>query len=101
MAKKKYKKRQHSPTVAAKRQQGQERLADEKARAGKRFDPTARALLLTDLVFLALVSLLDMNDIIPDVVSGVCTVMGVVLLIIALWFQFGNKKDGPDRGTRL
>ena len=102
MAKKKYKKRQHSPTVAARRQQEQEKLADEKARSGKRFDPTARALLLTDLVFLAIVSLLDLNGVIPELVSGICTITGVVLLLVALWFQFGPKdKKGFGQGPKL
>ncbi len=45
------KKRQRSRTVEIKRQLEQEKLADEKARTGKRFDPTARALLLGDLYF--------------------------------------------------
>lgn len=102
MAKKKYKKRQHSPTVAARRQAEQEKLADEKARSGKRFNPTARALLLTDLVFLAVVSLLDANDMISELVGGTCTLIGVVLLLIALWFQFGPKGGkGFGQGPKL
>ena len=51
MSQKKYKKRKHSATVNAKRQAEQERIADEKDRARKRMDPTARTLLLVDLVF--------------------------------------------------
>lgn len=102
MAKKKYKKRQRSFTEEAKRQAQQERLAVEKSRSGKRFNPVARALLLTDLVFLAVVSILDTNGLIPDMVSGICTLTGVALLLIALWFQFGPKdRKGFGRGPKL
>lgn len=98
---KKHKKRQHSRTVELKRQMEQEKLADERDRAKKRLDPTARLLLYGDLVFLAAASLLYANHLISDVVSGVCTLAGVVLLLSALWFQFGRKEDGPGKGPRL
>lgn len=90
----KNKKRQHSRTVDLKRQLEQEKLADEKDRAKKRMDPTARLLLYGDLVFLALFSFLEYRGLISQLTSGLCTIIGVVLLLIALWFQFGNKK-GP------
>ena len=99
----KNKKRQHSRTVELKRQAGQERLADEKARSRKRMDPTARALLYSDLVFLSLVSILYANGLMSDFVSGLCTVLGTILILAALWFQFGKKKGqgGPGTGPRL
>lgn len=98
MANKKSKKRQHSRTVDLKRQQEQERLADEKDRAKKRLDPTARMLLYGDLVFLAIISLLDYNSMLSELAGGVCTIIGVILLLAALWFQFGNK---AGKGPRL
>lgn len=94
MAKKKYKKRQHSPTVAAKRQAQQEKLVHEKRQIKDRWDPVGRTLLYGDLVFLAVASLLYMNHLISDLVSGMCTILGVILLIAALWRLFGNKKGG-------
>lgn len=90
----KNKKRRHSRPVDLKRKLEQEKLADAKERAKNRMDPAARALLYGDLVFLAVASLLYLNDMISDTVSGLCTVIGVVLLVIALWIQFGPKKDG-------
>ena len=78
MSKKKYKKRHSNSTMAAKRQAVQEELADQKDRERKRMDPTARALLLSDLVFLALISLLANNGLISDVVSGMSTMVGVL-----------------------
>ena len=98
MASKKNKKRQHSRTVELKRQLEQEKLADEKDRAKKRMDPTARALLYGDLVFLAILSLLESQELISPQFGGLCTVIGVVLLLAALWFQFGNK---AGKGPRL
>jgi len=101
MAKKKYKKRQRSFTEEAKRQAQQERLADEKSRSGKRFDPVARALLLCDLVFLAITALLDNSGMISNEVSVVCSLAGLVILIVALWCQFGPKDKGFGKGPRL
>lgn len=98
MASKKNKKRQHSRTVELKRQQEQVKLADEKDRAKKRMDPTARALLYGDLVFLAILSILESQGLVSELVGGVCTVIGIVLLLAALWFQFGNK---AGKGPRL
>ena len=98
MANKKSKKRQRSRTVELKRQQEQEKLADEKDRAKKRMDPTARMLLYGDLVFLAFFSFLDYQGLVSDLAGGLCTVIGVILLLTALWFQFGRK---AGKGPRL
>lgn len=100
MSQKKYKKRKHSATVTAKRQAEQERIADEKDRARKRMDPTARTLLLLDLVFLAIISLLDANQMISTPVSAISSIVGLLLLIAALWFQFGKGKFG-NSGPKL
>lgn len=97
----KSKKRRHSRTVELKRQLEQEKLADQKDRAKKRMDPTARLLLYGDLVFLALSSFLDYRELISPTVSTVCTIIGVVVLLVALWFQFGKKRDGAGRQPRL
>ena len=99
----KSKKRQHSRTVDLKRQLEQEKLADEKDRAKKRMDPTARLLLYGDLVFLAVAAILDGRELISDFVSGCLTIIGVILLLLALWLQFGNRKGrgGLGKGPRL
>ena len=98
MANRKNKKRQHSRAVELKRQQEQAKLADERDRAKNRMDPTARMLLYGDLVFLALFSLLEYRGLVSELVGGLCTVIGVILLLVALWFQFGNK---AGKGPRL
>ena len=92
----KNKKRQHSRTVDLKRQLEQEKLADEKSRAKNRWNPAGRALLWGDLVFLAAASLLEMNGLITGQAAGACTIIGVILLLAALWLLFGNRKGkGP------
>ena len=73
MSHKKYKKRHSQSTINAKRQANQAKLADEKDRARK----------------------LERNGLISPLFSGACTIIGVILLILALWFQFGGK--GQDR----
>ena len=93
MASKKGKKRQHSRTVELKRQLEQEKLADQKDRNKKRMDPTARVLLYGDLVFLAVTSIMDAGGVISGLVSGICTIIGLVLLILALWFQFRPRQS--------
>ncbi len=90
----KNKKRRHSRTVELKRQIEQEKLADAKDRAKKRMDPTARALLYGDLVFLAIAAILDAQHLVSEPVSALFSVVGLVVVILALWFQFGKKRDG-------
>lgn len=97
----KNKKRRHSRTVELKRQVEQEKLADGKDRARKRMDPPARLLLYGDLVFLAFFSILDYKGLISQLVSALGTILGVILLLIALWFQFGRKNNGPGRRPQL
>lgn len=101
MSQKKYKKRHHSSTVTAKRQAEQERIADEKDRARKRMDPTARTLLLLDLVFLAAISLLDAKGMVSSAVDVISTIVGIILLVAALWFQFGKKDKWGRSGPKL
>ena len=98
MSKKKYKKRHSQSTINAKRQAAEARLADEKDRAKNRMDPTARTLLFGDLVFLAVCQLLDSKGMLSDTLSGGCTIIGAILLIVALWLQFGKKKDDDHNG---
>ena len=94
MSKKKYKKRHHSATVTAKRQLEQERIADEKDRSRKRMNPVARNILLADLVILALAALLEHNGLITPLISGMVSIFGLILMVIALWVQFGKKNGG-------
>ena len=98
MSQKKHKKRHSQSTINAKRQANQAKLADEKDRMQKRMDPTARNLLLGDLVFLAICQLLYSNGIISETLSAISSIIGLTLLVIALLFQFGNKRGGNSGG---
>ena len=53
------------------------------------------------LVFLAAASILYMNHLISEVVSGLCTIIGLILLFAALWLLFGRKQGGSGRGPGL
>ena len=99
----KKKKRHSKPAPSARTRSEGATLADEKQRVGKRFKPAARNLLLLNLVFLAVVQLMYNKEIISDMVSGVCTLVGVILLFLALWIQFGGgpSGDGTPRPPRL
>ena len=101
MSQKKHKKRHSQSTINAKRQANQAKLADEKDRMRKRMDPTARNLLLGDLVFLAICQLLYSNGIISETLSALSSIIGLILLVIALWFQFGNKRGGNSGGWSI
>lgn len=100
---KKSSKRQHSRAVERKRQLEQEKLAGEKTRAKNRWNPAGQALLWSDLIFLSVASLLEINNLISETAGALCTALAVVLLLIALWLLFGSKgrRSGPGRGPRL
>lgn len=97
MSQKKYKKRTHSPAVAAKRAAEQEQIADEMAKSKNRMDPTARALMWSDLIFLAASALLYKNGLLSETLSNLATIIGAILILLALWFQFGRKRRGGKK----
>ena len=99
MSQKKRKKRHSQAVYDAKNRQKQEQLASDQERYGKRMNPTARNLLLGNLVFLAAVSLLYSNNMISATLSGLCSLLGFILLLAALWFQFGKKNRNDGRGN--
>lgn len=101
MSQKKHKKRHHSAAVTAKRQAEQEKLADEIDRSKKRMNPTARMLLWGDLVYLAVISLLDRSALLSETAGSIATIIGLILLLLALWFQFGKKGGGRSGGGKV
>ena len=96
----KSKKRRRGRAADSRRQAEEERLADERTK--KQWDPVGRALVWGDLVFLAASILLERNGLITGQAAGLCTIVSVVLLLIALWLLFGNRKGGgAEAGPRL
>ena len=75
-------------------------LADEQQRNEKKFNPMARNLLLTDLVVLALAYLGEQLELLSPVIVGAITILGAVLLLVALYCQFGGGGK-QNRGNRL
>lgn len=72
--------------------QRQDQLAASKKKS--QWNPVGRALLYLDLVFLALSALLEANNLVSEFVGGLCTVIAVLVLLLALWLLF-RKKGGP------
>lgn len=88
MSKKAHKKRHSQSTAAAKRRAVANEIADQKDRDRNRMKPMARTILLGDLVLLALTQLLTKMEVISDFFSGLLTIIGVGLLLLALYIQF-------------
>lgn len=61
----------------------------------KKFNPLARNLLYADLVFLAVAQIMYNHEMIGEVVSNIVTIVGLVLVVIALVIQFGPKNEKP------
>lgn len=88
------KNRRPNGSTAVRRRAEQQELADRKDRERRRMDPTARLLLLGDLVFLAVCQLLDQQGVLSERLSQGTAVLGIVLLLLALYFQFGRRGKG-------
>ena len=97
------KKKRHSNSSASARTRSQAAtLADEKDQARKRLNPISRNLLFGDLVFLGICQLLSSNGLLSELFSGIATIAGVFMMMLALWFQFGKKgihNSGSSAGT--
>ena len=94
------KKKRHANSRASVRTRSQQAvLADQKDRARRRMNPTARNLLFFDLVFLAACQMMYSAGMIGELLSGAATLLGMALLIAALWFQFGKKDMNRSDGT--
>lgn len=71
---------------------------DEEVRDRKRLKTIARNILLADVAMLGLCQLLLTANIINSFTSGIISMLGIVLMVVALWVQFG--KHGNDDNTR-
>lgn len=60
----------------------------------KRMNSTSRNILLFALVLLAATEAMFRAGLLPEAVSNVIAIVGLVLLMIALWFQFGDPSGG-------
>lgn len=60
----------------------------------KKFNPAARNLLWLDLISLAICQILVSKEMIGDAAANLITVIGVILLLVALWLQFRPKHGG-------
>ena len=91
----KSKKRHPNSYAAAKRRQLENIMADQKDRARKRMNPTTRNILFGDLVYLAIVQMMDDTNMLPELAIGIATIIGALLIPVALYFQFRETPKGP------
>ena len=96
----KHKKRHPNSTAAMRQKKEAAAIADRKDRDRRRMNPIARNILLGDLVFLAVIGLLEQHALISRTLSGAATILGALLIPVALYFQF-VKKDTGAKGPRL
>ena len=84
----KSKKKHRNSNLAVKRREQENIIADQKDRARNRMNPIARNILLGDLVYLSVLQILDSNGIISKSVANITTLLGALLILVALYFQF-------------
>lgn len=84
----KSKKKHKNSNLAVKRRELENTIADQKDRARKRMNPIARNILLGDLVYLSIIQLLDSNSMLTESAANITTVIGALLIPVALYFQF-------------
>lgn len=71
---------------------------DEEVRERKRLKTLARNILLIDVLMLGVCQLLLSANVINTMAVSVISILGIILMCIALWIQFG--KHGRDDNTR-
>ncbi len=94
---KKHKKRHSNSTATAKQRQEAAAIADQKDRDRKRMNPLARNLLLGDLVLMAACAMLEERGLLSPALNTITAIIGLALIPIALYFQFGKKNGGSNR----
>ena len=65
----------------------------------KRMNRTARNLLLLSLVLVAAVNLLVNMGMMGQAMANVLSLVGIILLVLALWFQFRDPTGGGQSGV--
>lgn len=69
----------------------------------KKFSPAARNLLFVDLIFLAVCQMMESGGLLDDVLSAWLTLVGLILLLVAVGIQFqfwrGSPRHTPAGGT--
>lgn len=71
----------------------------QQASSNKKMDPLTRNILLSDLIILAASMMLQENGMISDTMGGIVCVVGVIMLIVALYLLFGPPRriDGAPK----
>lgn len=94
----KSKKRRTNSSAAVKQRAKETALADQKDRDRTRMNPTARALLLVNLIFLAVSQLLYTSGMLSEFMASLTLILGLILMLFAIYLQFGGSSK---KSTRL
>ena len=79
---------------------GQNPMELQQSSKRKKYKPVVWNMLWLDLIFLAVCQLLLSNEMIGEVQATVATVVGLVLLVVALVIQF-RPEDRSPKGPKL
>ena len=88
MSQKRQKKRNNQPL-----QTGKNPNKLQQTSKSKKMNPLARNLLLIDLVTLGASQLMVEHEMISEAMANFVAGLGIVMLIVALYLEFGPKKD--------
>lgn len=95
MSQKKHKKRNSNSGYA-----GKDPMKLQQTSKNKKADPLTRNILLSDLVILAASMVLQEHGMIGEKMATVVTIVGVIMLVVALYLLFGPQKrinGGPKQ----
>lgn len=95
MSQKKHKKRNSGAAYT-----GKDPMKLQQTSKNKKADPLTRNILLSDLVILAASMVLQEHGMIGEKMATVVAIVGVIMLIVALYLLFGPQKridGGPKR----
>jgi len=97
------KKKHHSAPKAVGKGNAQTQQMSNYTSKQKKLNPTARNLLLCNLVFLVVCQMCYDRGLISETFSMFTSILGLVLIFVALWIQFkgGDKNDTGSQGGGL
>lgn len=86
------KRKKYTPPPA--KQTGKDPQRLQQTAKTKKMNPLARNLLLVDLICLCASQWLLQQEMIPDPVASLVAILGIIMLFVALYLEFGSNHPG-------